>query len=411
MKNKGQKLDRRQFLSQAALGMASCGVLSLTGNSLIRKTTQRQHEKATTEIIYRRLGKTGIHLPIVNMGVMNAFDGALIKKSFEIGVRHFDTAAYYQNGKNEQMLGAAIKELGVRDKVIIATKVYIPHKQRNMTPQQAKTFFIKTLNQSLKRLQTDYVDILYSHSVDSIDYLNNPGVLEALRELKEQQKVRFVGFSTHKNMTALIKDAVNRSFYDVILTAYNYALHNDKDLVTSLKRAAVKGIGLIAMKTQCAQYWYRQYIPESMHKFYQGKIIHTAVLKWALRNDFITTAIPGYTTFQQMEEDFSVTRDLEYTAEEKEFLKDRNVSYSLGYCTQCHRCVATCPYKVDIPTLMRIHLYATCYSNFYQARHTLDNIPSERNLHVCMSCGTCGASCVNHIDIPERINELKTIYG
>ena len=309
------------------------------------------------------------------------------------------------------MVGTAIKELGVRDKVIIGTKVYIPPKQRNMPPHQAKSFFITTLHESLKRLQTEYVDILYSHAVDSIEYLNNPGILEALHELKEQKKVRFVGFSTHKNMSALINKATNDGFYDVILTAYNYALHNNNDLVASLKKAAANGIGLIAMKTQCAQYWYSQYLPESMQKFYQGKIMHTAVLKWALRNDFITTAIPGYTTFQQMVEDFSVARDLEYTAEEKKFLKDRNVKFSLGYCIQCQRCVPTCPDKVDIPNLMRVHLYASCYSNFYQARHTLDNIVSERNLHKCLTCDTCSARCVNSIDISKRINELKTIYG
>ena len=117
-------------------------------------------EKLKGDIIYRTLGSTGIKLPIVNMGVMNAFNPELVKKSYEIGVRHFDTAAYYQRGLNEKMVGKVIKELNVRDKVVIATKVYIPPEQRKISSNQAKDFFLKTAEESLKRLQTDYIDIL-----------------------------------------------------------------------------------------------------------------------------------------------------------------------------------------------------------------------------------------------------------
>jgi len=76
--------------------------------------------------IYRALGRTGISLPIVSMGVMNADVPGLIPRSYELGIRHFDTAAFYQQGRNEEMVGRMIKEMGVRDKVIISTKVLRP---------------------------------------------------------------------------------------------------------------------------------------------------------------------------------------------------------------------------------------------------------------------------------------------
>ena len=118
------------------------------------------------------------------------------------------------------------------------------------------------------------------------------------------------------------------------------------------------------MKTQCSQYWYRENVAGSKQSYYEGKIVNSAVLKWALWNDFIMTAIPGYTNFQQMEEDFSVAYDLEYTPEEKKFLEDRDVELSLGYCRQCQQCLSTCPKGGDISTLMRTHMYAACYTNF-----------------------------------------------
>jgi len=122
-------------------------------------------------------------------------------------------------------------------------------------------------------------------------------------------------------------------------------------------------------------------------------------------------AIPGYTNFQQMEEDFSVAYDLEYTKEEKKFLEDRKAKLAIsGYCQQCSRCLPTCPNGVDIPALMRTHMYAACYSNFYQARDTLDEIPRGKSIQICRSCKTCVARCVNSVNIARRIDELKMIY-
>ncbi len=403
-------LSRRQFLAAGVTGMAA-GTMGISGNMLLSSSQEGSSPgNGSGAILQRTLGATGIQLPVVNMGVMNAYDGALVRKSYEIGVRYFDTAAYYQRGQNERMVGEAIKTLGVRDHVIIGTKVYIPHDQRNMPPEQAKGIFLKTAEESLERLQTDHVDILYSHNVQDTGYLNNPGILEALQLLKEQKKTRFIGFTTHSNMAECINDAVRTGSYDVIVTAFNYAMGEDETLINALRAAASKGIGLVAMKTQCAQYWYRQYIPESSLKYYKGRIMHTAVLKWALRHPFIATAIPGYTTYEQMEEDFSVAYDLEYTPEEKQFLNDREVKLSLGYCHQCRQCLSTCPRAVDIPTLMRTHMYATCYSNFHEARDALDSISPGRGLENCSLCKKCLSKCANHIDIPRRIQELKTIY-
>jgi len=105
-----------------------------------------------------------------------------------------------------------------------------------------------------------------------------------------------------------------------------------------------------------------------------------------------------------------VAYTLEYTEEEKQFLQDRNVKLSLGYCHQCQRCVPTCLKGVDIPTLMRTHMYATCYGNFYQARDAFESIPKAKGLNLCTTCGSCQAKCANQINIQKRIEELKLIY-
>lgn len=402
---------RREFLSKSLSGITAAGLLSISGKKPPSHIQRELVQRPEKNIIYRTLGKTNIHLPLVSMGVMNTLDSAVVKKSYEIGVRHFDTAGEYMRGRNEEMLGNALKELNVRDKVIISTKVFVSLFQRGMNPEEMKKIYLKKAEESLKRLKTDYIDILYSHSVYDIKWLNNPGIIEALHLLKEQNKARFIGFTTHQNMAECINEAARTGFYDVVCNAFNYSMHDDEILTDSLKNAASKGIGLTAMKTQCGGQFLRlENVPIEKQRYYRRNVLHTAVLKWVLKHDFITTAIPGYTNYQQMEEDFSVAYDLDYTLEEKKFLQDRNVMLALkGYCQQCSRCVPTCPYGVDIPTLMRIHMYALCYSNLSLAQDTFNEIPNGKGLERCISCSQCEASCANRVDIANRIDELGKI--
>ena len=409
--------NRRDFLSTGLPGIAAGGILGALNGSALSHPVQVGKPDAKKEIITRALGNTGIKIPIVSMGVMNASQPELVRHSYEKGIRLFDTAAYYQRGKNEEMIGSVLQRLNARKEVIIATKIYLPEEQRTMPSDQVKAFYLKTAEESLKRLQTGYFDILLSHNVSDIKWLNNPGAIEALRLLKKQGKARFIGFSTHANMAECMQDAVRSGLHDVIVTTFNFALSDDQSLLAALKQAHENKIGLIAMKTQYPRKEARwkdlmQSLSRRFHElYYDDRTVHAAILKWTLRHQFIATAIPGCTTFQHIDDDFAVAYDLEYTDQEKKFLTDMNLSLSFGYCRQCCDCVQRCSKGVDIPTLMRVHLYATCYNNFTHARQTFDDIPLNKSLGNCIFCSQCSAQCRHGVNIAHRIDELKTIYG
>jgi predicted aldo/keto reductase-like oxidoreductase len=407
-----KSLSRRNFITKTFSGMASLGFFGLRDKNEAVKESYESELNSKDSVIYRSLGKTGIQVPVVSMGVMNTNEPALVRRACEMGIRHFDTAASYGRGRSEQMIGEVIKELNIRDKTIIATKIpRIPLSVLNqMKSEQIKTHFLDHLHSCLKRLQTDYIDIIYLHDAQSADYLQNDGFRSAMETAKSQKKALFVGFSTHRNMAECLDEATRDGFYDVVLTAFNYSMYENRDLIKSMESASQKGIGIVAMKTQCTQPWYQSDSPES-RRFYEGQIMQTALLKWALRHEFISTAIPGIQNFNELEEDFSVAYDLEYTAEENKFLQDRNIKLGMtSVCQQCGACVPTCSMRVNIPALIRTHMYATCYTNFYQARDTLDEIPRGKGLDACVSCEACTAKCVNRVDIAKRINELKVIY-
>jgi hypothetical protein len=124
-------LDRREFFSKALAGAGAAAVLGRIARVDGLAAQAAPSAVAVKPLITRPLGKTGITLPIVNMGVMNADNPELVRRAYELGIRHFDTAAGYWRGKNEEMIGRVLEELKARDKAVIATKVAIPQERRD----------------------------------------------------------------------------------------------------------------------------------------------------------------------------------------------------------------------------------------------------------------------------------------
>ncbi len=413
---KGSKWNRREFIAVPAAAWAASQLLGGSA-SLLGETTVSEDATSKSKLmgqpIYRTLGKTGIRLPIVSMGVMNADVPGLIPRSYQLGIRHFDTAAHYQQGRNESMVGSMIKEMGVRDKVVISTKVLRPGWGRgpgNQTqahtysPAEVEASFHEVFEGSLQRLQMDHVDILYNHSADSEADISSEGTLKAMTSLKKDGKARFLGVSSHRPEMAL-NLAMKLGVYDVVLVPFNFTVADDRGLLEAIERAASAGIGIVAMKTQAGgasrpdPKLGRQLTPASQ----------TALLKWVLRHDAITTAIPGFTTYEQLEQNFSVAPSLAYTAEEKDFLSDKSTVAEAQFCRQCGQCREDCPLGVDIPTLMRSHMYAVQYANHELAAATMAALPAGKGLNACGECSTCVANCRNSVNIAMKIKSLKEI--
>jgi predicted aldo/keto reductase-like oxidoreductase len=140
-------------------------------------------------------------------------------------------------------------------------------------------------------------------------------------------------------------------------------------------------------------------------------VIHSALLKWVLGHDSVTSVIPGIANHEQLRANMTVASNLDLSAEEESFLTDNEAMLGLGFCRQCRKCLASCPRGVDIPTLMRTHMYAAQYGDFKKARDTLDGIAKNDGFANCTSCETCTARCANTVDIDRRISELKLMYA
>jgi predicted aldo/keto reductase-like oxidoreductase len=323
------------------------------------------------EFITRRLGNTGIELPIVSMGVMRADNPNLVKGALRMGVVHLDTAHGYQNGNNELMLGEILKDYP-RDSFVIATKVKADgrDKEGNFTDQTSIDDFLRKFHLSLERLKLDYVDILYSHDIYSRDAVFYKPLNDALLKLKADGKVKHLGVSTHRNENIVIDAVVESGIYEVVLTAINFKQGHVQQIKESIANAAEKGVGIIAMKTMMGGFL------DSERK---QPVNASAALKWVMHDANICTSIPGFTTFEEMVESVAVNEDLSFSDQEKDFLAMAATQTGL-YCQGCSKCVASCPYNLPIPDLMRAYMYAYGYRETAKAGELLSGPQSNTRL-------------------------------
>ncbi len=394
---KTNELDRRQFLCSAALGGA--GALIASTSKLMASYSKSAPPTDEKKLIKRKLGATGIELPIVSMGVMRADNAALIPAAMKTGMVHFDTAHGYQGGKNEEMLGEVFKDYP-RNSFIVATKVP-PEEVDNGTgllkPGSTSEAFLEKLDVSLKRLKLDYVDILYVHGISTRDAALFPAMLEAVREAKKSGKAKHVGMSTHKNEPEVIQAAIDSGVYEVVLTALNYRQDNYQEMKRVIAKAADAGIGIIAMKTMAGGY---------LDKERKKPINCKAALKFVLQDEHVTTAIPGITNFDQLAMNASVNENVSLTNEER---ADLAAGKDVGglYCPGCDRCVSNCAKALPLPEIMRAYMYTYGYRDIKMAHSLLSSL--DLPPHPCTDCGTCTVQCTKGFPVSERVRDITRL--
>ncbi len=183
------QVNRRGFLKSSVMGTAGAFI----GASAL---AQPHHSKDIEPVIIRRkLGKTGIEIPIVSFGVMRSDNPSLVKSALQKGFVHFDTAHGYQEGRNETMLGELFKEVP-RESFVLATKVSPDGMNREtgeLGPGAVKENVLAKVDMSLKRLQLKYVDILYFHGVSNPKTAVDPQMLEAIQRIEKAGKGEVYG--------------------------------------------------------------------------------------------------------------------------------------------------------------------------------------------------------------------------
>lgn len=398
-----EKFNRRRFLKTGIAGAAGVAVLSI-------EFAEGKPSKQEKKIIYRTLGKTGIKVPVIGMGVMNANNPALIKAAMDKGITFYDTANGYQNGRNEEMLGEVFKDYP-RNSFIISTKVAPNGVDTNTgIPTSATTpeDFLEKFNTSLKRLRMEYVDILYMHKALSPEMVNFKPIVKVMQQLKKEGKTRFIGVSTH-NLPKIIDAMVKAGIWDVVLTTYNF-LNTELiranseppvfNMDIAIKKASDAGLGIVGMKALAGGGF--------LDKARTKPINTTAAIKWVLSNPNVHTTIPGMTNFDQLDLNMKILEDITLNDQEKKDLSFAQNEAGL-YCIACNNCIPDCKLNLPIPEIMRAYMYAYGYANKELAYTLLTNLSTGDN--PCSKCEKCSATCTKNFNIKEKITDISRLVN
>ena len=230
-----KEISRRQFLENVGLGTAAGVLLKDVARAL-----------PTADLIPTRpLGRTGTKVSILAFGCGSRFlmykneeaDG-ILNHAIDLGISYLDTAYAYGDGESETRVGRVMASR--RKDVWLATKI----------PDRTRDEFLRRLEASLKRLQTDHVDLVHIHSLGQADDLAKieapNGALKGLMEAREQKMARFAGMTSHTN-GEVMATAIQRHDLDCVQMALN-ASRNGRFEELALPAANAKNLGVIAMK-------------------------------------------------------------------------------------------------------------------------------------------------------------------
>lgn len=409
-----QPLNRRGFLRLGALAGVVTGFPLGSARADARDTAGQSSGEGVKQ--YITLGRTGIKMSDISFGSSRLRKGEehLVRHALDQGVNYFDTAESYTSGTSETVIGNALK--GDRDKVYIATKMAV-------RPYTRREEMMETLETSLRKLRTDYVDVFFNHAVNDVDRLKNPEWFEFVEQARRQGKLRFTGMSGHAGRLVECLDyGLGEDMLDVILVAHNFGqdpafyenltrsfdfVAKQPDLPRVLEKAKKQNVGVVAMKVL------RGAKLNDMRPYEKGGATFAqAAFRWALSHPHVDGAIISMTSRDKIDEFLGGSGGMAVTREDMALLERYARLTHTTYCRHaCNDCEGACPYGVPIADVLRTRMYATDYGDMEFARREYAQLGEAAS--PCLSCDgqPCQNACTHGLPIAKLCGPTHSLLG
>ncbi len=386
------RLSRRDFF-RASTALAAGAAAPVTLDAAPRVDPALKPEIRR----YKPFGRTGWKVGDISVG-SGQREPAVMDHIFGCGVNLIDSGQQY--GGHEEMLGKVLPKW--RDKVFVIDK-WDPS---FVTATVTKRALLDSLDQSLKTLNTTYIDCMMLHSIGHpryghFDRIQNPAIYEAWEAAKKAGKIRFTGASSHSVRTVEeIGWGVDHDLFDVILVGANFLTRGIEPL---LKKARAKGVATIAMKTMTI-YKSDLNIRELQNEQTNAR---QAVIKWILASDLFDTMIISMRNYDQVAEYLAVSGTTSLTAQDHGRLQTVAAAIDRIYCRPgCNGCYGTCPHDVPIWDVLRYKMYFEHYGDEKLAMQKYRAIPVSNRGHLCRDCAApCEQACPYGLPVRERVLE------
>ncbi len=370
-----------------------------------------------TNIEVSTLGFGAMRLPLLDPKDNSSIDEKeafkMIRYAIDNGVNYIDTAYPYHGGRSEIFIGKVLKD-GYREKVYLTTKLPCGN-------IKCYEDFSKIFEEQLKKLDVKYFDIYLLHAMNKKSWskVHKLGVLDFLDGLKEQGKIKQVGFSFHDNYE-VFTEIIDSYDWDVCQIQFNYFDSEAKDM---LDYATDKGINVIVMEPLRGGALVND-LPEEITALFNNATTKRSPAEWGFRwvynHEKVKLILSGMSTMEQVVENlntFDKATANSMTEEEKVMMEQVTKIFKdkiLVPCTSCQYCMP-CPHGVRIPLMFATYNNYSMfgksdkYKNQYQewAKKDKDRFTAD----VCVGCRICEEKCPQNIIISERMVDIVKELG
>jgi predicted aldo/keto reductase-like oxidoreductase len=362
-------------------------------------------------VYYKQYGNTDLKVSAIGMGTMRYSDddinagnlekcSELVLYAHEKGINFFDSAPFYCQDKSEIITGMALSQLK-RDSFYISSKV-------NLNTLEKKTSaddFRHRLENSLKRLQVDYLDFYYLWCMLDLESFKKQYDLlyKHFEQAKKDGLIRHITVSSHMQGSDLEK-VVDTDLFDGMLIGYNALNYRFRQ--AGITAAADKGMGIVVMNPLGGGLIPNN--PDTFSYLTEGTDLNVAqaALRFVASHKEITVTLAGFTTKEHVDDAVKAVENLmERPASEiYEEFEHKGVSLN-NLCTGCAYC-DSCPVDIDIPK------YMDAYNAKILGQDMIGRIKYHWNIPVskaadCIKCGQCEELCTQHLPIIDRLAEIS----
>ncbi len=352
----------------------------------------------------RTLGRTGLRVSLVSIGAGSLGAPDTVLRAVDRGFNYIDTSTCY--GSSELVIGRALKmRPSARDNLIIATK-WDPGFD---TPKER---MLESLDESLRRMNVDYVDIMQLHWLGGghkpndtgFNRLDNTELYEAMAEAKRAGKVRFFGATSHdSNRGKILEHAIDKGAFDMLLVKANVLDYESAGIPELLAKAKSSHVGVVIMKSQPGGGKVPMGFEKSRYDVFQAN------LRWALALDCASVVASAIGTDERAQELAIGAVQEKFGLRDAELLDRYAAALSPDYCRGCAGgCHDACPDGVAIAPVLQFAMYHDEYRWPERARAHYRALPVEQRWSErCTSCTQCTDACPYGVRAHERVQHAR----
>jgi predicted aldo/keto reductase-like oxidoreductase len=405
--NKGHKFNRREFLKKAA----AIGLGATVGGTALRRPREASAQITLPKAPMPRgsFGRSGIKVSTLSLGGM--FDilnnRLMLAKALEWGIDYWDTAEGYGGGRSEEGIGRWFaRNPDTRKQVFLVSKLSL----------RRGTDFTPRLEACLKRLHTDYIDLLFVHGIRGIHDVD-PRLKCWSQAMKKAGKLRLFGFSTHSNMEDCLEGAARLPWIDGIMFTYNYRLMHEPRMNAAVEACYRAGIGLTAMKTQGGgpvKSDSESEIKMAGRFVQKGFTPHQAKLMSVWEDKRIVSICSQMPNLSIMATNATAAVDQTRLSQADRALLSQYARETCGdYCAGCGRlCSEALGNKVPVNDVMRCLMYIHSYQDLMLARSTFKMLPAQTTaLLAQLDFNAAERSCPRNLPIGRMMQEAMELLA